>query len=337
MAYIRKTGDKWRAEVERAGKRTSKRFRTKREAELWAAQQETDFVSARDAPKYSRTVADGVDRYLREVTPKKASARGETLRLGFFLRAFPALAKMRLADVRTADLAAWRDARLASISPGGFLREVTPIRHMFKLAGREWGWMPKESPFDGLGMPDSPPARTRRISPSEARRILRELGFVTGQAPVTLTQQIAWALLVALHTAMRSGEVLGLTRQTVDLKRRVVTLAQHKTARITGARQVPITRQAARVLGVLDAAAQAQGRDAYFTVSAATKDALFRRHVKGLGLADVHFHDARATALTRLARRVDVMVLARISGHTDLKILLKTYFRASAAELAQQL
>lgn len=334
MAYIRKIGVKWRAEVERAGKRTSRRFHTKREAELWAAQQEAAIVASRDAPSYTHTVQDAVNRYLREVTPKKATRRVEALRLCAFLRDFPALAQMRLADVRTPDLVAWRDARLAQVQASSFLREVTPIRHMFKLAGREWGWMSRSSPFDGLGMPDSPQPRTRRISPQEVRRILRDLGFVTGQAPVTMTQQLAWAFLLALHTAMRSAEVLGLSRGSVDLRHRVVTLGKHKTAHIAGARQVPVTRQAARVLRVLDDAAKAAGRDGYFTLTAASKDTLFRRHMKLLGLADVHFHDARATALTRLARRVDAMVLARISGHRDLKILLNTYYRATAAEIA---
>lgn len=334
MAYIRKTGDKWRAEVQRLGKRVSKRFHTKREAELWAAQQEARIVGVGDAPRYSHTVADGVERYLREVTPKKATARTESLRLAFFLREFPGIASKLLAEVRTADLVAWRDARLAKVSAGAFLREATPLRHMFKLAGIEWGWMPKDSPFAGLGMPDAPPPRQRRISASETRRILRELGFVTGVPPTGRTQEVAWAFLLALHTAMRSGEILGLTRQSVDLKNRVVTLHKHKTAHKAGVRQVPVTRQARRLLAVLDASAQAAGRDGYFTLDAASKDALFRRHLQLLGLADIHFHDARATALTRLARRLDVMVLARISGHADLKILLNTYYRATAAEIA---
>lgn len=337
MAYIRKTGDKWRAEVERMGKRASKRFRTKREAELWALQQESSIADAAGKPHFAHTVQQGVDRYLRDVTAKKASAKQERLRLEKFLREFPVLAMKPLAEVRTADLVEWREARLKQVSPGAVLREVTPLRHMFRLAGREWGWMPKDSPFDGLGMPGKPVSRHRRFSGSEIRRIMRALGYVTRRAPDSKSAEVAWAFLVSLHTAMRSSEVLGLKRSTVDLIRRVVTLKQHKTAEKVGVRHVPITRAAGRVLAVLDAAAMAAGRDEYFSVLAQSKDVLFRRAVAAVGIDDVHFHDARAEALTRLAKRVDVMVLARISGHTDLKILLTTYYRATAAEIAADL
>jgi integrase len=64
---------------------------------------------------------------------------------------------------------------------------------------------------------------------------------------------------------------------------------------------------------------------------------LFRRARDSVLLGDLHFHDARATALTMLSRRVDVLTLARISGHRDLSLLLNTYFRESAQEIAARL
>ncbi len=323
--------------MERLGKRTSKRFRTKREAELWAAQQEASIVDAAEKPHYSHTVRDAVERYIRDVTSRKQSERAERLRLLAFVRDNPELADMVLADVRPADLVEWRERRLRTVSASSVLREVTPIRHMFKLSGMEWGWMPRESPWDAVRMPHEPPPRNRRIAPGEVRRIVRALGFCTGRNPASRMEEVAWAFMVSLRTAMRSSEVLGLSRSSVDLKARVVTLKHHKTVQKVGARQVPITRHAARLLRVLDDAAKAAGRDAYFLISSQVKDTLFRRVVSAIGIENLHFHDARAEALTKLAKRVDVMVLARISGHSDLKILLNTYYRATAAEIAADL
>lgn len=40
MAYIRKLKDKWQAQIERNGQRTSKTFETKREAQQWALEQD---------------------------------------------------------------------------------------------------------------------------------------------------------------------------------------------------------------------------------------------------------------------------------------------------------
>ena len=335
MAYIRKVGDRWRAEVERQGKRTSKRFRTRREAELWAAQQEAAIASGADVKIYDKTVQDGIDRYLADVSATKKNPKQDRTLLNSFTKDNPALAATLLADVRPSDIVAWRNRRLKTIQPAGLLRAVTPIKHMFRLAGWEWGWGPKESPFDGVEFPSAGPPRDRLVLPSEVRRILRSLGYITGETPATKTQEAAWAFLISLHTAMRGGEILRLSRSTVDLRQRVVTLKDHKTVRTVGTRQVPITKRAAALLRMLDDAAKDAGRDAYFTLDDDGKNVLFHRHVRDyLLIEDLHFHDARATALTRMAKRVDVMVLARISGHKNLRTLLGTYYRATAAEIA---
>jgi integrase len=79
-----------------------------------------------------------------------------------------------------------------------------------------------------------------------------------------------------------------------------------------------------------------------FTVTAASLETLFRKERDRLAVATpsfstLHFHDSRAEALTRLARRVDVMTLAKISGHKDLSILQNTYYRESAEDIAARL
>ncbi|HHF5474929.1 TPA: tyrosine-type recombinase/integrase [Haemophilus influenzae] len=40
----------------------------------------------------------------------------------------------------------------------------------------------------------------------------------------------------------------------------------------------------------------------------------------------LHFHDTRRKALTRLSKKVDVMTLAKISGHKDISILQNVYY-----------
>ncbi|HBK00773.1 MAG TPA: integrase, partial [Delftia acidovorans] len=69
-----------------------------------------------------------------------------------------------------------------------------------------------------------------------------------------------------------------------------------------------------RLLRVLDAAAEAAGRDAYWTISDASRDTLYRKLRDRVMVQGLRFHDLRATALTWLSKRVDVMTLARISG-----------------------
>ena len=64
---------------------------------------------------------------------------------------------------------------------------------------------------------------------------------------------------------------------------------------------------------------------------------LFRRARDSCEISDLHFHDSRREALTRMSKKVNVMDLAKISGHRDVKILLNTYYAPDAANLADLL
>ena len=53
-------------------------------------------------------------------------------------------------------------------------------------------------------------------------------------------------------------------------------------------------------------------------------------------IEDLTFHDSRHEACTRLARKIDVLDLARMIGHRDLRSLM-TYYNPSASEIADRL
>lgn len=73
-----------------------------------------------------------------------------------------------------------------------------------------------------------------------------------------------------------------------------------------------------------------------FGLNESQVDALFRK-AKGLaGITDLHFHDTRHTAITRLAKKVPVLDLARMVGHRDIKMLM-VYYNESAEDIARRL
>ena len=327
MASVGKYRNGYRAQVYVAGHRASATFRTMREAQAWAAAKEAELEQS---PASKHTLADLIERYREEVLPKKKGGIHEDRQAAAMLRDFPALVAKPLADLDTPDFAAWRDARLAKVSDATILRQLSWFRHALRLARDEWKWMAHD-PLKGMRIPRQPAPRVRRVSPKEVRLLCRSLGYRAGRAPVTRNQEVALAFLVALRSAMRAGEILSLGRHNLDLKRRVAAV-EHKTQHITGRpREVPLTRHAIRLLRPV------AGRERCFTVSSAVLDALFRKARDRLLIADLHFHDSRAEALTRLARKVDVMTLAKISGHKDLRILQNSYYRETAAEIAARL
>ena len=124
---------------------------------------------------------------------------------------------------------------------------------------------------------------------------------------------------------MRAGEVLQLSPETVSGS---VATVSHKMQYRTGKpRKIPLSRHALRLLHSFPG----------FTVSSESLDALFRKARDSLLIHDLHFHDARAAALTRFSRKVDVLELARISGHKDLRTLMQVYYRASSEDIAGRL
>jgi integrase len=321
-----------RAQIKVGNVRDSGTFRTLREAKAWAAAREAEILAQKDSdPAELHTVAEMFRQYAQKVSAGKKGERAETHRLKAFVKDFPHLGAMKLADFKTPQLAEWRDARLKKVKPGSVVRDINLIRSVFYTARKEWHWL-THNPFTGLKVPLEGAPRDRRVDPwKEVRPLCRALGYVSGRPPQTKSQEVALAFLVALRTAMRAGEILQLGKDNCDLKKRVATVT-HKMQRLTGRpRAVPLTRHAARLLSTV------ADRERFFSISSASLDALFRKAKIRLQIDGLHFHDSRAEALTRLARRVDVLTLSKISGHTDLRMLSTVYYRESAEDIAARI
>lgn len=326
MAYIRKLpSGKWRAEIERNGVRMSASFDTKAQASAWGTKEEAALLAVKRGAYPRKTLGQAMERYSEEVSPGKRGERFEVLRLEAFRRDFPDIAGKVISEVTTPDIAKWRDARLKKVSAGSVQRDINLLSNLFTVARDEWKWC-GESPLKGMRRPGDNRPRTRLVSWREVKLICRWLGYRTGDVR-TKQQQVALAFLLGLRTGMRAGEILSLSPANVDLERRVATV-QHKMQHLTGRpREVPLTKHAVRLLR----------NHKGFTLGGASLDTLFRKARDALLIKDLHFHDTRADALTRLAKKVDVLTLARISGHKDANLLLSVYYRESASDIAARL
>lgn len=329
MASIYRLGKKWRAQIDRNGIRESRTFETKAAATLWSASREAEILAVKRGAIPRKTFAEALERYRDEISPTKKGGGFEVKRINAFLRDFAPIASQPLTAIGSEHLAAWRDKRLGTVTRGSVQRDINLFSNVFTIARNEWKWV-RESPFVGFRAPGENPPRNRRIDPMEIRRLLRHLGYRSGVAPATKSAETGLAFLISLRTGMRAGEILALTPARIDAQRRVASVP-HKTEHLTGRpRAVPLSRHALRLLKVFE--------DGFgWTVSSASLDALFRKARDQLLILDLHFHDARADALTRFARKVDVMQLARISGHKDLRILMEHYYRVTPAEIAARL
>jgi hypothetical protein len=97
------------------------------------------------------TLRELVERYRDAVVPKKRGAEIEACILNAFLRDYPKLCGKALSALTPRDFAAYRDDRLQTIQPSTLSRELSPLRHMFKVASTEWG-LPVRNPLQGLAL-----------------------------------------------------------------------------------------------------------------------------------------------------------------------------------------
>lgn len=324
MATVEKRGKNWRALVRRKGFRPeSATFRLKAQASAWAAEREGELVGMRHGIIPRRTVRQAIERYQEEVCPKHQGKRWELIRLDKILRNLD-FADRDLGKVSAADIARWRDS-MSGLATSSARREYGLLRAVFTICVKEWAWL-KDSPFRGIIPPAEGHARTRRISDAETEAIASALGYVRGSRPETASQFVACAFLWALETAMRQGEILSLTRDQITGP--VAFLPRTKNGE---PRFVPLSSAALALLALLPA-------EGYlFPVANGTADTLFRKARENAGLLDLHFHDSRREAASRLAKKVDVMTLAKITGHKDVKLLLRVYYAPDMAAVAATL
>jgi integrase len=67
------------------------------------------------------------------------------------------------------------------------------------------------------------------------------------------------------------------------------------------------------------------------------RDALWRKAVKQAGVKDIHFHDSKHEAATRLSKFIDVLALSHALGTKDVRLLRDTYYNNDAARSASLL
>ncbi|MGD8174821.1 site-specific integrase [Marinimicrobium sp. ARAG 43.8] len=184
--------------------------------------------------------------------------------------------------------------------------------------------------MEDLQRPKNPPHRDRRIWPKEQEAILLCLRY-SEEWPVEQQQQrVAVAFLFALETAMRAGEICALCPEHIDIEKRVALLVDTKNG---FPRKVPLSKEALRLLERLR---PWDNGEQLFRVRSGNLSTVFKKAVTRAGIEDLTFHDTRHEAITRLAQKLDVMDLARMVGHRDIKQLM-TYYNKQAEELALQL
>jgi len=367
MATITRRGDaQWQAKVRLKGHPTqSKTFIYKDDAEKWARALEreletTGFVNRKEAER--NTLRSILEKYQAEVTPHKKSADIESVKINVILKD-ATLTSLKLTALTSAAVVAWRDRRLKTVTGATVNREIDVMSSVINHARREWG-IHMENPIPLVKRPEKARSRDRRLSALEEQYLLEALDEAPRRADGTFEKgaRNPWLsplVRLALESAMRRGELLALTWDHVDLKRQTAHLPDTKNG---DARTVPLSTRAVKILAglpnvktdedgeivlpksgpVFPTTAMALRKGFTRSVERARATYMEQCELQGQAvdnkfLADVHFHDTRHEAASRLAEKLsNILELSAVTGHKDVR-MLKRYYHPRAEDLAKKL
>lgn len=323
-------GSSWRITVTFQKQRYSVTRDSAKECEDWAAlkllELKTGKADLEKGIKPSFPFKQLCEKYYIERGSKLRSASMMRNKLDNIDHILGELATKSIYDFKPNDIVRWRNKRVLEVKSSTALREFAIFSSIFSYAQKElfiiesnvWSLVVK--PFKGK-------PRNQRIYPEQQEQLLNGFKWDPTTTPVRVMHYVSWSMLFALETAMRKGEILSMKRR--DIKDGFVHLPMTKNGE---SRNVPLSAEAKRLLALIP-----EDQDIIVPV----KEKSFRRtfyRVRGeVGLDEINFHDTRHEAITRMVkfRKLPVEILAKITGHRTIGILINTYYNPDAQDLVE--
>lgn len=323
----RKRGDSYRIEFMFEKNRYGATFDSQEECTRWYAQQLLELRAGKMSGKVadSITLDELMGLYNEKVGKFTRSAARIKEHIRMMRNRFPALAGKPVNRITIKDITIWRNARLEQVSASTTLKDFGFFSSLFTYAKKEL-FIIDENPWFNVGKPKSNKPRCRRITDEEIEILKKALDYQEIKPPENSKHIVAWAFLFALETAMRRSEILGIKRK--DIKKDYVHLPETKN---DTSRNVPLSDTAKKLISVLPE------KDPLLPITTNAFRIMWEKKKKSVGIENLHFHDTRHEAISRmvLERGLPVHILAKITGHKTINILVKTYYNPSADELAK--
>jgi integrase len=275
-------------------------------------------------PGEDKTVAELLDRYLNEYATfhqSSGTAVGtriitEELEQVFGTMLLKELTPQRIVSYKVT-------CREKGLAPATINHRLGILRHAFKLAIREWGWI-KENPAAMVVREKVNNDRDRWLTEDEEERLLEAcLQYHPDQFSGSQSSWLWEIVLFALNTGMRQDEILSLEWPNIDLSRKTAAVIRSKNGE---KRTIPLNQT---VCGQLKEKARVRNIRCSYVYHSAAGTKIIRRNLmrafyivtERAKIEDFRFHDLRHTFATRLAQAgVDIYKIAKLLGHKDIRM-----------------
>lgn len=259
-----------------------------------------------------RVIANGLHAHRKAQLTKTADAQKHRA----------VLATRKLSSIRRDDMQNYMNAmRDEGVAPATMKLEQSIWKVLFNYAVKTWAWVSlQDNPATGLEMPPVDNERKRMMSHAEQA----QLDAALLECRNTLVTPV---LTLLVETAMRASEPLEhACWGDVDWTRRVLCLSDAKG----GKRDVPLSPVAIQVLRDLGPGEPDQ-RIVRISYDALKKG--MERACERAGIENLHLHDFRRTAATRLALKTGNLFLVKaLTGHKTDKMAAR-YMQVGADDV----
>ena len=296
--------------------------------ELAAIREGGDLLERRQEAAEAPTVADLVERFLKEEAPQRIKlGRLKPSTVSWYrdlarAHVLPTIGARKVAEVTRGDV----EHAVAPLSDASRNATLALLSRLFTLSER-WQWRTQnDNPARGVERARQE-ARDRVLSPSELAALAAALNEAEPRSPANVA-----AIRFAAVTGLRIGEVLAMRWEHVDMEARRLLLPDTKTGR----RHHDMPSVALEVLAGLPRQSQwTFTNDGKSPCSYKRVRGTFDRVAKAAGLVDVRLHDLRRTVMTQAALAgVGPFVLRDLLGHRD-TTMSDRYIRALNAPVKE--
>jgi integrase len=272
------------------------------------------FEVSLESPQPVRKMARGVSKHREAQATETAAADEQRERI----------ARMPVCDVQTFHVQKLMDELRKVREPATVQLERSVLRRLFNHAFDTWHWSePRKNPAVALRMPKVDNARDRVMSLDEQQRL--------DEAITTCRNQLVGPTLTLLReTAMRTSEPLEYARWSdVDWAANIIKLRDSKNDK----RDVPLSPVAIQALRELARLNPPEPDAPIIQMSYDALAAAWRRACERAKVANLHMHDLRHTAATRMALKSgNVFIVKALTGHKTLS-QLDRYVNVKASDV----
>ena len=310
-------------------------FTRKTDAVRWASQTEAAITEGRffkTAESQKHTLSDLIQRYIRDVLPRKAKVFVEyASQLKWWEEQ---IGDVRLSELSTSLISEKRDLlsrtitnRKKQMSPARVNRYMAALSTALNTSIREWEWM-EDNPMRKISKLKEPRGRVRYLKNEEKERLLVACNSVNNH--------LYLAVVLALSTGARQQEIWGLRWSEVHLDRGLITFTETKNDEF---RSVPLEGHARELL-LGHSKIRRIDSDLVFP---SKKNPAVRHDFrdpwnKALVVAEVEdfrWHDLRHSCASYLAMNgVPMLTIAEILGHKTLS-MVQRYTHLNAEHLTE--